>query len=319
MLLPPRPRRTSRAFTLIELLVVISIIALLIAILLPALGAARESARNAACKSNLKQAGIGMSTFVADNKQQIAGPNTGGGLKITENPGAFKWSDNTSSDDPTQNVDWVSPTLGRELGLSNNREDRMLEIFNNDFKCPSNEMKYDGIYASGGISASASEMTVSSYAASLAFHMQVEPSGMRRVDPTDAAGVKWTPPGGYKTRIDQVGPPSSKVYALEGTRYLSGNDLTFNGILYQDDGGNFMAYGPMFANKGDPYASVSGGNLSVNDRQASIAWRHNRTMNNAFFDGHVDSLEADTLDVKDNEQYAPWLPKGSKFRNTVFK
>lgn len=57
-----------RAFTLIELLVVISIIALLIAILLPALGAAKESARDSVCRSNLRQWGIGTAAYAADNK-----------------------------------------------------------------------------------------------------------------------------------------------------------------------------------------------------------------------------------------------------------
>jgi prepilin-type N-terminal cleavage/methylation domain-containing protein len=56
-------------FTLIELLVVVSIIALLIAILLPSLTAAREAARVAACLSNLRQVGLGVTAYTMDYKQ----------------------------------------------------------------------------------------------------------------------------------------------------------------------------------------------------------------------------------------------------------
>ncbi len=62
-------RRRPRAFTLIELLVVMAILGILVAMILPAIQSARESARRAACQSNLKQIGIALQAFHSARRQ----------------------------------------------------------------------------------------------------------------------------------------------------------------------------------------------------------------------------------------------------------
>lgn len=77
------PRPALRAFTLIELLTVIAIIGVLAAIIIPVVGRARVSASRSTMTSNLRQVGIAMGLFAADNRNlmpglYVAGTDAGG-------------------------------------------------------------------------------------------------------------------------------------------------------------------------------------------------------------------------------------------------
>ncbi|GAB4133391.1 MAG: DUF1559 domain-containing protein [Thermogutta sp.] len=90
-----RPPRARRAITLIEMLTVIVIITLLVAILLPALNAARESSRQAACASNLRQIGMTLQALAQAER----------GLLCT---GAMDWQ----RDGSVTSIGWVADLVG---------------------------------------------------------------------------------------------------------------------------------------------------------------------------------------------------------------
>ena len=59
-------RQVTEAFTLVELLVVVTVIGILAGLLIPGLARAKDSARSASCKSNLRQLGIALQLYVSD-------------------------------------------------------------------------------------------------------------------------------------------------------------------------------------------------------------------------------------------------------------
>ena len=64
-------RGRNRGFTLIEMLMVIAIIAILASLLAPALQKSLESARTVHCLNNLRQCGVALHQFAADNRGRL--------------------------------------------------------------------------------------------------------------------------------------------------------------------------------------------------------------------------------------------------------
>jgi prepilin-type N-terminal cleavage/methylation domain-containing protein/prepilin-type processing-associated H-X9-DG protein len=119
---------TQHGFTLIELLVVIAIISLLVSILLPSLQNAKELARQALCKTNLRQIALG-GLFYAEDFDDTLPP-----AYTTEPPPWMGW------------YDYTYPYVGRQAGP----EGRPDYDENTIFICPTDENQLQRLTSYGG-------------------------------------------------------------------------------------------------------------------------------------------------------------------------
>ena len=78
-------RRTARAFTLLELLVCLAIIGVLTGVTIPLYARVSQQSRAAACVSNLRQLGAGLSLYLGEHNMRM--PTLLSGRKLRTDPG----------------------------------------------------------------------------------------------------------------------------------------------------------------------------------------------------------------------------------------
>jgi prepilin-type N-terminal cleavage/methylation domain-containing protein/prepilin-type processing-associated H-X9-DG protein len=187
------------AFTLVEMLVVVSIIGVLLALLMPAVQAARESARAATCKSNLRQFGVGLSQHAAEFGTYCSG--------------AFDWV----HDGAVTEVGWVADLMN--LGIP---AGKML--------CPSNPAQTSATYNDLLM---VDTTTFDASVNRLGSQPQTAPDGSQIVNPCRAIATTPLAPGD-PNRLQLV---QSQIYDLfYNTNYTASWWLVRSGVLLDQNG-----------------------------------------------------------------------------------
>lgn len=254
---------SANGFTLIELLVVISIIALLIAILLPSLAAARFTARNLACASQLQQLGRAIAAYQVDSNSFFPLASTTNTAGFDGPRRAYAWDDALGDGkyDGRQGGDMSNVGFAGQAATA-------YELY----KCPLQDLPAEFGH-------------VRSYSMN---ELRLDASGNPRVThPGVSGGIDY---GGASNpislRIEEVTRASNTFVLVENTNTPPWTGGAFaRNVLGRVTGGsaNAFAHTPAFGGAGQNIAHHAVGGKGVQFAPAGTDFRPNYL----FADGHV--------------------------------
>jgi prepilin-type N-terminal cleavage/methylation domain-containing protein/prepilin-type processing-associated H-X9-DG protein len=268
-------RKGPAAFTLMELLVVIAIIAILASLLLVSIAKGKSTARSAHCKSNLRQQGLALMSYVLDNS--VYPLETGPGY-VAEFE-SLKWGK-----DLWHLNFWYFQLNTVLRGENQNHPDRIF-AHNYVFRCPSDRLRESPYphwhesaygYNTWGIRSSAPGSSTQNY----------------------GLGGNWLTGTLFPTKESEVVNPANMIAIGDGFRGTSNGRIDRDIIEVARDS---------FAQPLQP------GQRDVGTERARK--RHNGIANVLFADGHVEGLRLQALFLdktdtalrrwnKDNEPHA---------------
>lgn len=273
--MPRLTLRPSHAFTLIELLVAISIIALLIAILLPTLSSARDSARSISCLSNLKQQGLGLNIYLADND-------------------AFPYGFYRENGEPSTNATTWHRLIANAMGNAGTTiaqvgaaEEGVFEMF----KCPDAELPggLSHFSANSRILLDANNTDPNNPLAALETPAIQRPSEI--IVAFDASQRSFGDADGIAFQLNQRGPTDAVPYVGFSPQWLNPN-ATFWRQFYPD---------PVNFGYNEDEAATGGWPSGGTNGRANFRWRHagDDRGNFLFTDGHASTNS--NLDLQVNQ------------------
>jgi len=250
----------KHGFTLVELLVVIGIIAALIAVLLPALNRARAAAQAVSCKAHMRELMNAVTMYSIDNHGFFPTPEAF--LPNPNNPAAFiNWNW------------WSKPVLGRYMG---DRSENPVYVQSRAWFCPSIQ----------DMPSSASGLNIGPYFGigyneisgnNLYIHY---PQNMGWTNPAYAAAEASLANGANRV-IARAGRVKNPTGLIMFTDVTAGNKGTQIGTAQLK-----QLYNGMVAF----YVAT------VDYANSAVVYRHLKSANVAFADGHVESVPANTPD-----------------------